>query len=242
MKPLISCLCVTKNRIRLLERSVSLFKTQTYPNRELVIVYESDDAQTKTYVEQINTPGIVLLEVPAEPELTLGRLRNMAVKECNGDYFCQWDDDDWYHPKRLDQQMRVIEESRMSASIMLHWLIFDANSGQAYISCRRPWEGSLLCKKSVLDTYDIQYKDVAIGEDTDVIKRLFEKHLIFPMIFPILYIYIYHGKNAWNDEHWVKIFNSSTKLSRKSNRLIKNILEGTYTHQEAADLLDNMEG
>jgi len=40
--------------------------------------------------------------------LSLGKLRNLAVEECRGDYVCQWYNVDWYHRKRLEEQMRVI--------------------------------------------------------------------------------------------------------------------------------------
>ena len=240
IKPLISCLCVTRNRVRLLKRAVSLFQAQTYPNRELLIVYESDDGRTRAHVEKMDTPGIFFLEVPAVPKLTLGELRNLAIEKCGGDYFCQWDDDDWHHPRRLEQQMRVIETSRMPASILLQWLVFDTASDRAYLSNRRPWEGSLLCRKSILAIHDIRYKDTAIAEDTQVIKLLFKNHLVFPMIFPTLYIYIYHGENVWDAEHWENIYSAGRQLSIQSSRLIKNILEGRYTHQEAADRLDRM--
>ena len=242
MKPLVSCLCVTRNRVQLLRRAVFLFKAQTYPNTELVIVYESDDPATRNCVEGIEAPGIVCLEVPAAPDVTLASLRNLAVEKCNGDYFCQWDDDDWYHPKRLELQMRVIKESRMPASILLHWLVFDSSLNRAYISCRRPWEGSLLCKKSIIDDYGIQYRNMAVSEDTAVIKSLFANHLVFPIMMPKLYIYVYHGSNVWHIEHWQKIFAASTELSRPSSLLIEEILNGTYSPEEAAERLDVMEG
>ena len=226
----------------MLQRAVSLFKAQTYPNTELVIVYESDDPATVNYAEGIDAPGIVGLEVPAAPDGTLGSLRNIAVKKCNGDYFCQWDDDDWYHPKRLELQMRVIKESRMPASILFHWLVFDSSLSRAYISCRRPWEGSLLCKKSIIDAYGIQYENTAVSEDTAVIKNLFANHLVFPMMMPKLYIYVYHGRNVWHREHWQKIFSASSELSRPSGLLIEEILNGAYSPQEAATRLDAMEG
>ncbi len=240
MESLISCLCVTRKRVDALKRAVSLFQGQTYPNKELVIVYENDDLETKKFLKDIDTPWLTTIEIATSEGLTLGKLRNLAVEKCSGKYFCQWDDDDWYHYKRLEVQMRVIKESHMPSSILLHWLIFNAADNKAYVSCPRPWEGSLLCQKSLF-TDDIQYQDAAVGEDTVVIKKLFSKHLIFPMIAPILYIYVYHDKNTWNDEHWQNIFNASTALSQKSSLLIKDILNGKYPHREASELLEIME-
>ena len=127
----------------------------------------------------------------------------------------------------------------MPACVFVHWLVFDATENQAYVSHRRPWEGSLVCKKSLMGK-DIQYKACAKGEDTTVIQELFSRHLVFPVIMPKLYIYVYHGRNTWGYEHWKPILEASTRLSASSSRLISDILSGRYSGKEASELLDQI--
>ena len=237
--PLISCLCVTRHKVPLLRRAIRCFQDQTYPNKELVIVYEDDDLPTAEFLGHIDDSKIVQIEVPGSPKRPLGELRNLSVEKCNGEYFCQWDDDDWSHNSRLEFQMSVIGKSRMPACALIHWLVFDATENQAYLSHRRPWEGSLLCKKSLLGK-DIQYKVCAKGEDTSVIQELFSMHLIFPVIMPKLYIYVYHGQNTWGYEHWRPILEAGRRLSAASSRLIGEILSGRYSGKKASELLDQI--
>ncbi len=238
-EPLISCLCVTRDRAPLLERAVRSFRDQEYGHKELVIVYESDDPATGKFLTGISDDNILKIQVPAAPRLTLGGLRNLAIEESRGGYFCQWDDDDFSHNQRLSFQMEVLRQSAMPACVMFHWLMFDETCGQAYVSSMRPWEGSLLCKKSLIGD-ELSYENKSRGEDTSLISGLFSKNLVFPVIMPKLYIYVYHGGNVWTEEHWSGIFRGSTKLSAESSRIIQDILDGKYTGEEASSLLDEI--
>jgi glycosyltransferase involved in cell wall biosynthesis len=237
--PLISCLCVTRDKVPLLKRAMRSFQDQTYGNRELVIVYEDDDLATRQFLDHISDSTILKTEVPISPKLTLGELRNLGIQRCNGEYFCQWDDDDWSHNNRLTFQMDVIKKSELPACIMIHWLVYDVTENQAYISNRRPWEGSIVCKRSLI-TDEIGYDPSLRGEDTTVISRLFSRNLVFPIVMPKLYIYVYHGRNTWGHEHWKKIFEASRKLSVTSSRMIRDILDGKYSGEKASALLDQL--
>lgn len=109
-EPLVSCLCVTHQRVDLLKRAIDCFRNQSYDNRELLIIYEDLDIETADYVEKITNPQIFLLKVKSALKLTLGDLRNMSIRKCNGTYFCQWDDDDWYKDNRIEYQMKILKK------------------------------------------------------------------------------------------------------------------------------------
>ena len=239
-EPLISCLCVTRGRVELLKRAVRAFENQSYQNKELVIVYESDDQASDEFVTGITETNVLKMKAPSTPRLTLGELRNMAVRVSNGDYFCQWDDDDYYHNERLSFQFKVLRDSAMPACVLIYWIMFDEVRREAYISHMRPWEGSILCKKSVIGD-DVRYKNMSRGEDTPLIQELFSRNMVFPVVMPKLYIYVYHGGNVWTEKHWRKIFNLSKKLSAGSSEIIGGILDGKYTADEASRLLDSIE-
>jgi len=223
----------------LLQRAVMSFRDQEYGHKELVIVHENDDRATVEFLRGITDSNIFKIQAPAPHRLTLGGLRNLAVSESRGEYFCQWDDDDFSHNQRLSFQMEVLRESGMPACVMTHWLVFDELRGQAYVSNMRPWEGSIMCRKSLVGD-EIKYEDAGKGEDTALINKLFSKNLVFPVVMPKLYIYVYHGGNVWTQEHWDGIFRASTKLSAESSRVIREILNGKYTGDEASRLLDEL--
>lgn len=224
----------------LLKRAVRSFRDQDYGQKELVVVYESGDASTAEYLSSLSDENILKIEVPATDGLTLGELRNLAVRESRGEYFCQWDDDDFSHNERLSFQMDVIRQSGLPACILVNWLIFDEENRQAYISSMRPWEGSLLCKKSQF-AQESGYENKSRGEDTAFVNRLFSKSLAFPAVMPKLYIYVYHGGNVWTRQHWRGILNAGTKLSSEASKVIGDVLDGKYTGDQASRLLDQIE-
>jgi glycosyltransferase involved in cell wall biosynthesis len=237
-KPLISCLCVTRDKPDYLERAIHYFQQQTYANRELVIVYEEDDPATTKVIHRYTTNNIRGICMGVQPKLSLGELRNLGVGQCRGKYFCQWDDDDWFNERRLEAQWRAIQNGHKEACVMVLWFMFDKPGGRAYISHTRPWEGSILCHKSIFDE-TARYAPLIAGEDSELINALINKNYLYPLIDPSLYIYVYHGKNTWGSEHFEMLFRQSQPLSDATSLIVKNILEGLVPHKEASRLMES---
>ncbi len=161
--PLISCLMVTADRFRLARGAVECFRRQTYPNRELVIIDDGVDDGLQRYVEQLADCQIRLLRLPSAGA-TLGALRNQAVQQAQGDFVCQWDDDDLYDPARLEIQMKVLLAHRAQACFLSRWIVWWPLQHRLALSCPRLWEGSMLCAKALLPAYP----ELRQGEDTPV--------------------------------------------------------------------------
>lgn len=238
--PLISCVCVTRGKPALLRRAISCFEAQTYLQKELVIVYEEDDLPTRQFLQSNSFhPAVKIIEISVNPARTLGMLRNIAIQSATGTYICQWDDDDWYHMYRLEYQYGLLLQSGFYGSVMTQWLIFDSTEEDAYISNKRRWEGSILCRKDILQMK--QYDDTRRGEDTAVVEYLNSNKLLYEMEnYVHLYIYIYHGGNTWNRAHWKNIFNHSTRLAGTQAGKIGKILKGDYSVEEGSELIDQL--
>ena len=234
--PLISCLCITHNSVPQLERAINCFYAQTYPNKELLILYEDDNAGNIAYLKEKYVTDISFIEVPSNPKLPLGDLRNIAVEQCNGEYFCQWDDDDWYSSNRLEVQMEALQQSCKPATMLLYWLMFDSVTKCAYLSPFRLWEGSILCQKSVIST-ECNYASLVKGEDTLLLEKLLNNNSVFPVIHPCVYIYVFHGQNTWDHDHFNIFYKKGKQLSAKASQLIDDILNSRYSIEEGTALL-----
>jgi glycosyltransferase involved in cell wall biosynthesis len=217
--PLISCLCVTHGKPKMLERAIACFNYQSYTSKQLVIVYEETDSSTRTYIEsQIFTPDIKIVAIPdSQSKPTLGELRNRSIRESDGDYVCQWDDDDWYSPDRLEIQMKYLRDAGKQASVLLRWIVYDAIAQKSYLSFTRPWEGSLLCKKTLLGAHP--YPSLTKGEDSHVVGALIAGGYV-AMIKdePEIYVYNFHGANTWDELHFRALIYSSIGLPDDTNR------------------------
>lgn len=223
--PFISCLCVTRNKPLMLQRVINCFRNQSYRNKQLVIVYEESDELTGGFLHGFTwEESIKLVKVPDKPvKLPLGTLRNLSLEHADGDYVCQWDDDDWYDPDRLSVQMDALLKAGRTACILSQWIVFDAVSSKAYLSNRRLWEGSILCRKDILQNRS--YPEISKGEDTEVIDYLLRNNLLTVIHdMPELYIYTYHGANTWEQDHFTDIFAASTELSPQECAQVIDIL------------------
>jgi len=214
----ISCLCITRgDRPAMLADAISDFCAQTFPDRQLLIVHDSDD-KIHQVIEQLvashSTALIRVEKVPAGLSLSLGMLRNHAIACADGDWVCQWDDDDRYHPERLQLQWDCAQKQGAAVNYLvdqLHWfrqeslLFWDDWSAEAYPM--NLIQGSLLARRDVLP----RYPDLARGEDTLHTHALIRASANLGFKISRLkdtgwcYIYSYHGNNVWDAEHHQQI-------------------------------------
>lgn len=210
--PRISCLMVTKDRLNLVKTAVECFQRQTYPNKELVIVCDSPDG-VKEYIEEINDRRIVLQQLRPKKR-TLGDLRNFSIDCSSGELITQWDDDDWYHPSRLSVQYQHLKTKNADACLLSQWLMVWPEAGKFSISRSRHdgWEGTMLAKKNIVP----RYSNLRKFEDTEMMKRLFETAKVVILDDPhyyFLYLYLVHGRNTWDEEHFKQMFRSGSSIS-----------------------------
>lgn len=212
--PLVSCLCVTRGRVELLRHAIHCFDAQNYQRLELVVVYDEDDHATRDFIRAVQRDSLARLECPgtirtveAPAGTPLGALRNLAVDVAAGEYVCQWDDDDSYHPDRILTQMVSLLKHEAAACIMLRWMLWDGARGKLSVSGRRPWEGSLLCRKDKMPCYPA----ISRGEDTPAIAELCARELVAYLDKPDLYVYCFHGGNTWAYKHFAQISVGATE-------------------------------
>ena len=237
--PLVSCLCVTRNRVDLLKRAIACFQFQRYPSKELIVLSEEDDKSTLAYMQQNQGSNIKHIIVDSIPRKSLGSLRNIAIGYASGQYICQWDDDDWYHADRIAKQVSSAFENSMHGSILTQWIMYDEEHGQAYLSRRRLWEGSILVEKNAVLTNNIQYPPLQKGEDSEFIGELIRQCQIYELKSPELYVYTFHGRNTWNREHFNENFMHGKRFSKEHSALIGDVLNGKALNagQATSDLL-----
>lgn len=222
-QPLVSCICITKNHLNLVLRSIDCFLKQTYQNKELVITYETNNPNISLFhFFTKNYPEIKLIELPDTPKKPLGELRNLSIEKSSGKYFMQWDDDDWFHPERIEYQVAQLDEKHQ-ANILNRWIMFDGMTNLAYVAFKRKWEGSILCSKEIF-MKSPKYSCIPKGEDTDFINSIIP--YIKELDNPKLYIYIFHNNNTWQYWHFQNNFRQSVSLDNLSSGVVRSILDG----------------
>ena len=165
MTPLASCLMPTFNRRPFVARAITLFQRQTYPNSELVILDDGDDAIGDLVPDD---PAIRYIRAPRFA--SLGAKRNAACEAAKGDILLHWDDDDWYSPHRVAIQVEALRASGADlCGIDRVWFLDPAAAAgweYVYPSSGPPWVcGATLCfQREYWRAHP--FTSLNIGEDT----------------------------------------------------------------------------
>lgn len=218
-----------------MKRAIDCFVGQTYENKELIIVFPDDDSETRAMLAANSFENVKCVEVPGSPRMSVGMLRNISVRESSGEYFCQWDDDDWCHNSRLEEQMKAILLSHKPACVLAYWLMYDMVNHRSFFSFG-PWPGTVLCKKSLFQSIG-RYPDLDRREDTYFYQQLITHNCLFPLSMPFLYVYSYSGTNTSSPDHFSELFSGSQELSGHITSLLVKIFGNEMSFAEASALL-----
>ena len=210
--PTISCLTVTRGRLRLLKQAIRCYLDQTWTARELVIVTDAEPRRIRAIEHHLTTLGRpdVRLVVAEGTDLTLGRLRNLSLEAAGGDLFCQWDDDDLYHPERLAVQADALVAGQATACFLTDQLHYFCDERQLFWI---DWSGGgrvpgtwALIPGTVLRVRDgWRYPEdgpsARRGEDLALVDALEGAAITRLSGVGHLYVYRYHGSNTFPLAH-----------------------------------------
>lgn len=196
---------VTRGRSSLVNQSIELFKSQTWPNKELIIVAEKFETSSQVLLDS----SCIQYKLIIQPKgLTLGDYRNLSVAHSSGEYLCIWDDDDLYSAHRITALMSTIQSARCSVVFNEQILIWWEERSILFLSGRRCWEGSMLAKRSCMGVYPSLQK----GEDTFVSHNIMLNHKTALIQEPTLYCYIINGTNTCDTSHFENLLQQSTLI------------------------------
>ena len=209
---MISCLCVTRgDRPALLAEAIADFAAQSLPERELIILHDrGPDVHAAIAALAGAHQGAEIRVLAAPPGRSLGGLRNLALDAARGDWICQWDDDDRYHPRRLAVQFAAARAEDAEAAYLvdqLHWFTKEARL------CWDDWDsepypmnliqGSILARRAIMPPYP----ELPRGEDTGQTHALLRAAAAGKFRVCRLrgagwcHIYRQHGANVWEEAH-----------------------------------------
>ncbi len=105
--PLVTVILSTK-RPSLISKGIMQYENQTYPNKELIIVINSDSAEINSIQTRIaSKPDIRLFQI--HQEYNIGTCLNYAIGRANGTYWFKMDDDDAYGKNYLLDLMQLTQ-------------------------------------------------------------------------------------------------------------------------------------
>jgi hypothetical protein len=193
--PLVSCIMPTANRRSLVPQAIQYFLRQDYPNRELLILDDGDDAVADLIPRD---ERIRYMRLPHRH--TIGAKRNIGCENARGELIAHWDDDDWIAGRRLSYQVNAIANAGGGvvsglSSILYYqppqrraWLYVYPNSQRKWLA------GNTLCYPKALWKQH-RFQDINEGEDTRFVWGLPGK-AVLPLTDHTFYLATVHEKNS----------------------------------------------
>lgn len=218
MGDLVSCVCISRGITEHVRSTIRCFEQQTHQNKELVVVHQGIPEESEELFRQAGARLFCMTDV------ALGTIRNRGAQEAKGDYICNWDDDDWSSPDRIEVQLAALRTAwkPSHACVFRQYVLWDEPNGRFYESYPRAtgWESSLLVERAVL--LRLRYPPVDLGEDRQLMSRMATSHRVLVLDEKDKYVYRFHGRNACSPEHFKRLFAGSILLEREEQESWKN--------------------
>lgn len=132
----ISCIMPTYNRSRFIPDAINCFLSQTYAPEQMELVILDDGEVSALSILQrnptpiFNDPRIRYYHQPGRQ--TVGEKKNRLCDLARGDVIVQWDDDDWYSPRRVENQIGWLLVSQKPVTGFNRFFYWDEQTRQAY--------------------------------------------------------------------------------------------------------------
>ena len=220
-QPKVSIIMGIYNCEETLKKSIESVINQTYTNWELIMCDDCSKDNTlkiaKTYENKY--PDKIKV-IKNEKNLTLGPTLNRCLKLASGKYISRQDGDDISFHKRLEKQVRFLEDNKEYDLVGTSMISFDDNGEHGARKLKKEPEGkdlmygstfahaTILIKKEVIDTLE-GYSSKAYTkqvEDYNLWFRFFEKGYRGYNLEEPLY-YVREDRNAYKRKSFKRRFN-----------------------------------
>ena len=160
----------TRNRRRFVGQAIWYFLRQDYPNRELVIVDDGEDAINDLVPDDARIRYVRLPEVRS-----VGAKRNVACQLSQGELICHWDDDDWMAPNRVRRQVAALADHGAEVCGTGELLHYRLQAGEAWLYTSLPGDHlnllgpTLMYRRASWEAHP--FPDCQVGEDTGFVRQ-----------------------------------------------------------------------
>ena len=200
-KPLVSVIMPVYNEEGSIRKAIKTVIDQTYKKFELIVVDDGSTDRTPDIVKALQEVDERIIYLRNEENRGTTYSLNRGLRRASGEYIARIDGDDWYHPRKLELQVKFLEGHREYGIVGTFYILVD-ESGRAVkvqlpvthseIMKRMAYRNafahsSIMVRKSVLDMvgyYDERYE---YAQDYDLYFRILEVSKGYNLPFYLLY-------------------------------------------------------
>jgi glycosyltransferase involved in cell wall biosynthesis len=186
---------VCTNRPRFFSNILRNFSNQRFKNKELIIILNKDSMKLKTYQNAVRSNGnIAVYQVPEKT--SLGQCLNCGIARARYPLIAKFDDDDYYSPFYLREQVHALVRTRSDLVGKHACLVYLAATRKLII--RSPKEvnrsvhfvqgGTILFTRQV--AREVRFPDRSLGEDVAFLRQCKAKGYRVFATSPYNYVYM----------------------------------------------------
>lgn len=106
---LVSIIIPCYNDAQYIEQSVNSALNQTYPNKEVIVVDDGSNAETKAILNKL---ALKITKLITQENAGVCVARNKAIENANGEFILTLDSDDFFEPNFLTKAVKVLENNK----------------------------------------------------------------------------------------------------------------------------------
>lgn len=129
--PLVSVIVPCFDRERYIATTIQSVLDQTWPNIELIVVDDGCTDGSRSVVEAFGSK-LKILEHPGRINLGQAAAINLGLSQCRGEYIAILDSDDLFLPKKLEKQIRFLEDNPACGLVYCNGMFIDAEGKELY--------------------------------------------------------------------------------------------------------------
>ena len=187
-KPLVSIIMPVYNEEASIKKAIKTVIDQTYKKFELIVIDDGSTDGTSNIVKTLQELDERIIYLRNEENRGTTYSLNRGLRKASGEYIARIDGDDWYHPRKLELQVKFLERRSEYGIVGTFYILVD-ESGRA-VKVRLPVthseimkrmayrnafaHSSIMVRRSVLDMvgyYDERYE---YAQDYDLYFRILE--------------------------------------------------------------------
>lgn len=183
-RPKVSVIIPTYNRKDYVTEAIDSVLNQTYKDFEVIVV---DDGSTDGTGEILKEKYRNKIRYFYKENSGCASARNYGIRNALGEYIAFLDSDDKYLPKKLEDQIRILEKNKEIGFVYSDSYSFGSNK-QRLVPCVRPDKhysvtyglfmmtfmanGSFVVRRKCIDISGYYNEQMRYNEDTDLLLRL----------------------------------------------------------------------
>ena len=210
----VSVIVPTYNRSAFLRVAIRSVTNQTHRDLEIIIIDDGSTDDTETVVRGFNDPRIKYFK--HNQNLGEAVSRNHGLKESKGDFIAFLDDDDEWHPEKLEKQLSLFHQEDKDIGFV-YCGYYSINSRGRILNQRIPeYRGTIngqlltrnfvgptstaLIKRTSIDRVGVFDENIAYGMDQDLWLRISKISLFDFVDTPLVKRIIHPGRLSSNPE------------------------------------------